>query len=84
MIANSAINPIFKDWPEMFSIRTLQGTTSSEPDRRNRGGAWAISIVGTLVLLTHQQNESGFMFLRRAVDESDLTQHGEEGYRERT
>ena len=84
VFASSAINPIFKDaktgatlpsgviqgnWHQLFN--QLVGIAI----------AWAISIVGTLILLKLVDMTIGLRVTREhEIEGLDLTQHGEEGY----
>jgi len=83
VFANSAINPIFKDSAgNVLPSGLLEG--NGHQLLNQIGGiaiAWAISIVGTLVLLFLVDKTIGLRV--SASDEIqglDLTQHGEEGY----
>jgi len=83
VFANSAINPIFKDSAgNVLPSGLVEG--NGHQLLNQIGGiaiAWAISIVGTLVLLFLVDKTIGLRV--SASDEIqglDLTQHGEEGY----
>jgi Amt family ammonium transporter len=83
VFANSAINPIFKDSAgNVLPSGLLEG--NGHQLLNQIGGiaiAWAISIVGTLVLLFLVDKTIGLrVSASDEVEGLDLTQHGEEGY----
>ena len=83
VFANSAINPIFKDSAgNVLPSGLLEG--NGHQLLNQIGGiaiAWAISIVGTLVLLFLVDKTIGLrVSASDEIEGLDLTQHGEEGY----
>jgi Amt family ammonium transporter len=83
VFATSTINPIFKDSAgNVLPSGLLEG--NGHQLLNQLGGiaiAWAISIVGTLVLLFLVDKTIGLrVSASDEVEGLDLTQHGEEGY----
>lgn len=83
VFATSAINPIFKDSAgNVLPSGLLEG--NGHQLLNQLGGiaiAWAISIVGTLVLLFLVDKTIGLrVSASDEIEGLDLTQHGEEGY----
>jgi Amt family ammonium transporter len=83
VFASSAINPIFKDSAgNVLPSGLLEGNGHQLLNQLGGIGiAWAISIVGTLVLLFLVDKTIGLrVSASDEIEGLDLTQHGEEGY----
>jgi Amt family ammonium transporter len=83
VFATSAINPIFKDSAgNVLPSGLLEGNGHQVLNQLGGIGiAWAISIVGTLVLLFLVDKTIGLrVSASDEIEGLDLTQHGEEGY----
>jgi Amt family ammonium transporter len=83
VFATSAINPIFKDSAgNVLPSGLIEGNGHQVLNQLGGIGiAWAISIVGTLVLLFLVDKTIGLrVSASDEIEGLDLTQHGEEGY----